>query len=121
MKGIKMSFVHCHACPWSQDDFWDEDYSPFRKDIIEDFVRHMNDGIHGKRHIILDIGFIREVGLPYKTIDGERQVDFRDYLAWELERKARNIRHMHWVTYEDYENDPLKRCPKCGSTNLDID
>ena len=120
-----MSFVHCHDCFWQQDDFWDDSYSPFRKDIIEDFVRHMNDGIHGKRYIGFDIGIIKELGLPYSTIVDSQMnkhyVEFRDYLAWELKRKAKNIRSMHWITYEDYKNDPLKRCPKCDSVNLDID
>src|ERR1700739_690240 len=25
-----MAYVHCHSCPWSQDDFWDRGYNPLR-------------------------------------------------------------------------------------------
>lgn len=25
-----MAYVHCHSCPWSQDDFWNKSYNPVR-------------------------------------------------------------------------------------------
>ena len=117
-----MAFLHCNNCTWQQDDFWETDgYNPFRKDILEYWVEIMKEGIAGERTIGMDSGWVKETGLASVMIDGQSHVNFRDYLAWELERKAKNIKKMNWVTWEDFKNDPDPVCPNCGSNELDID
>ena len=122
-----MSFAHCHSCPcpWSQDDFWDINrYHPFRRDDIDWLIGILKDGISGKkRQLKFDSGFITDhPGIKYtKSEDGYYLIDFRDFLAMELRKKANNIERMHWPSYDDFQNDTDKTCPMCGSKYLDID
>ena len=117
-----MAFVHCHSCPWSQDDFWEVDgYNPFRKDILEDWVKKMKEGIADRKSIGMDQWWAQEAKIPYQPGKKGVDIDFRDYLAWELRRKANNIEKMKWITWKDFKNDPNPVCPNCGSDNLDID
>ena len=117
-----MSFLHCHSCRFSQDDFWEVgSYNPFRTDILDHWVKIMKEGISFKKPVKMEIWWAEEVKLPYKEVNGQAEIDFRDYLAWELERKAENIRNMKWVTWEDFKDEPNKVCPKCGADDLDID
>ena len=51
----------------------------------------------------------------------KKEVDVRQFVAYFLERIAKSIRNMYWMTEQDYFNDSDKRCPKCGSSDLDID
>jgi len=119
-----MAFLHCHSCGWEQDDFWDANgYHPFRQDILGNLIKHMIDGVNGRRAVIMDISFAKDIEIPYKKIAGRSsvEVDFRDYLVWELGRIAHKIKKMCWVTDDDFRNAPNKLCPSCGSDNLDID
>ena len=120
-----MSYLHCHSCDWGQDDFWDaEGYNPFDKGRIKWWREILIDGITGKE-IQLSFGsefLLDHPDVPHTKGDhGDVLVDFRDFLALELEKAARSIKKMKWPTFEDYKNDPNKVCPKCGSSNLDID
>ena len=117
-----MSFVHCHNCPWSQDDFWEANgYSPFRKDILEYWVVIMKNGINGKKAVGMEEWWAKEAGLPYTKGEKGVDIDFREYLAWDLEGKAKNIRDMRLITWKDFKDDPNPVCPNCGSDKLDID
>lgn len=104
-----MAYLHCHACGWSQDDFWEADgYNPLSmlKDNIKDLFRDK---------IEFDSNY-KDFGLPKQTMTGP------EYVAWELERKAGNIREMVYRTFEEYKTkNPERVCPKCGKKELDID
>lgn len=104
-------YVHCHSCPWSQDDFYDESYNPAK------YLMDWNDYLFGDRSSRLDelfsddTEFLRENG----------PLTAREVIAREYEKFARRIREMKWVTYQSFKNDPDKVCPSCGSADLDID
>jgi hypothetical protein len=122
-----MAYLHCHNCPWSQDDFWhlpkEEGgdgfgYMPFDRNDFEEIFKLLSAAVQdpSKRMVDnYDRNFFEE---HFGTSEG---VDVRQFVAWNLERRARQIRGMVWMTYDDYKNDSDKRCPRCGSGNLDID
>lgn len=76
-----MAFIHCHACGWSQDDFYDENYNPAK------YLMTWNNEID--KQFSMDSEFLRENG-PITT---------REVLAREYEEFARRIRSMKWLTY----------------------
>lgn len=104
-----MAYLHCHACSWSQDDFYDPSgYNPAK------YLADWDETLFGEkldRQFTDDSEFVRVNG-PITT---------REVLAREYEKFARRIRGMRWVTYEQFKADPNKVCPKCGSDDLDID
>lgn len=130
---MNMAYLYCHSCHWSQDDFWDFrvrvggysyfyfikwpvrvgwGYNPFSAFLSEVFGWH---------------GYWRP-----------RRVDYDDYCAkdngwgrrdphswWLIGRSfrcmIRNLKSQRWRTYDEFKRDPDKRCPRCGSDDLDID
>jgi hypothetical protein len=119
-----MAFAHCHDCDFSQDDFWEvygNGWHPFRSDIVQDWIRHINDAIHGRKTISMDIWWAKDAGISYREVGGHAEINVLEYIAWELEHKAKNIRNMHWLTTKEFRDDPNRCCPKCGSKHLDID
>lgn len=117
-----MAFVHCHNCDWGQDDFWSAGkggWLPFGTGSVEHLVDELKKSLEKPpkdRFIVMDKWIAEE----RYGVSG-REVPILTYLAVELELKAKVIRGMHWMTEKDFENDPDKKCPKCGSKNLDID
>jgi len=97
-----MSYLHCHSCNWSQDDFWSKDgYNPFRQDFID---------------------WYKELLFKNTTKTDSGTLDTREFIACELEKKAKLIRDMNIKTYKEWES--IKGdwiCPKCASKNWDID
>jgi hypothetical protein len=120
-----MAYAHCHNCDWSQDDFWHGSYTPLHGDHFESTRRDLLAGIQQRpedRYHIMDKWFAEEAGLPYEDTPEGARVHLRDVLAWELERRAQNIREMKWWTEEDYREDLANnRCPKCDSDQLGVD
>lgn len=114
-----MAFVRCRNCDWQQDDFWSPDgYHPFRKDALEEWESTMVRALkEGRRRIEFDSWFLKE----RHGWDDAYDVDFRQYLADELERTAAQLRGMHWATEEDFEQDSNRACPRCLSNNLTVD
>ena len=119
-----MAFVHCHNCDWEQDDFWykskDTKFGYLSisiggmKELVELLEAAIDDP---SKHMIdnYDSNFFKE------RFGTNHEVDVREFVARMLENRANRIRGMHWMTEQDYRNDPNKRCPKCNSANLDID
>lgn len=104
-----MAYVHCHDCPWAQDDFYSiGGYNPAYSLMhwMESLTRDNVD-----EQFSDDPEFLKRNGPITK----------REVIAREFERYAKNIREMKWITFDQYKNDPDKRCPKCGSDNLDVD
>lgn len=108
-----MAFLHCHACDFSQDDFWTESYNPItflEKNFTKDLLTRDLD---------------EKVGMDkYWLEENEYRNDItrRELIAWELERHALRIREMEYRTFEEYqEKNPERKCPWCGERNLDID
>ncbi len=103
-----MSYLHCHACDWSQDDFWSESYNPIRhllnsEDWLLDFDK-------------LDKSF---VGEGFRTDDEPLMgLTTRQVIVRDLEKAANTIRNMVFLREEDAKGQP---CPLCGEHTLDID
>ena len=99
-----MSYLHCHKCGWSQDDFWDENYNPIR------FLLNWENELLNEKF--------------YQDFPNEERT-YQEIIAQELERHANTIRNMKWRTHEEFKRDydiGIARCPSCGSLDkFDID
>jgi hypothetical protein len=105
-----MSFVHCHQCHWSQDDFWSEHYNPIN--YLQNFEKDL---------LTKDIDAVCIHAADTESCYGQKEgdVSYREMIARSLERAARHIRKMAWRNMEEYKAGG-RRCPKCGGC-LDID
>ena len=115
-------YLHCHTknCGWSQDDFWDTDgYTPFRHDLIDIMKKHIF-----MDKVYMDSSFFSEYPeIPSHKDETGCYCRGTDLVAWNLERKAKNIRSMTVRTLEEWKTirDTFK-CPLCGSGDgLDVD
>jgi len=101
-----MAFLHCYACGWSQDDFWDTSYNP-----IKNLQRHETELLDFARldqPFTDDAGFIREHG----------NLTLREVIAQNLEEAATQIRGMEFLTLEQAKD---MICPLCGEGPLGLD
>ena len=105
-----MSFLHCHSCNWSQDDFYRVDgYNPaeYLKSWMKDLC-----GDNIDEQFSDDSNFLKENG----------PISRREVIAQEFEKFAKRIRTMKWITYEQWEKDRKSAvCPNCGQKAFDID
>lgn len=115
-------YVHCKNCRWSQDDFWSvKGYNPFREDEIKWWREIFEKGMNGK-HVEMEVFEAEEREIEYvKNEKNMAIVEFREYLAHEMESMAYRLRNMRWLTWDEFQADSLKECPACGSTELDVD
>ena len=101
-------YLHCHKCGWSQDDYWTKSYNPIR------FLLNWEEELLNEKFNQLFPGEKDTKGMTY-----------REVIALELEKHAKIIRNMKWVTHEEFLNDyhtGKAKCPKCGSSkDFDID
>ena len=112
-------FVRCSDCDWGQDDFWDPDgYMPFSAyhagELMALIERALTDPFERTIDGVGGIALFTRDGLE----DAPEKVDVRLWVASALRRAAARIDGMHWMTLREYREDPDKRCPKCGSSNL---
>lgn len=101
-------YLHCHNCDWQQDDFYHDGYNP-AKYLMDWNEMLLSDSID--EQFSTDSNFVKERG----------PISKREVLAQEYESYAKRIREMKWITYEQWKKEENKRCPKCGSIDLDID
>lgn len=110
-----MSYLHCHKCGWSQDDFYHKGYNPAESlmdwnDVLFGNERHKLD-----KRFTTDSNFIKENG----------DITYREVIARDFEKFAKRIRNMKWTSYDDFKKDydeGIAKCPKCGSSkDFDID
>jgi hypothetical protein len=118
-----MAYLHCHNCGWSQDDFWSEDnkgWSPFKPDRMAEYKKDLF-----REKIHMDLECLASLGAHLKVVKKDEKgwyISGQEYVALELERKARSIRNMFLRTYEDWEKvKNIIRCPRCDKGNWDID
>jgi hypothetical protein len=135
-----MSYVHCHACGWSQDDFWNRSYNPAKYFFIQDIptwikpeMVKLDPCCMPKSPIpwMLGLAEVREVpwvqpkGGP-KCVDanGEEPTTVREYsvfswvvLGQHFVSSCRSLFTQKWWTYASWKK-ALKEgkggCPKCG-------
>lgn len=115
-----MAYLHCHTknCGWSQDDFWHEKYNPVNFDQDKDLY-----GTLFKERVYLDKECVWDMNIVYYVDENGRvYVKGLDYVAWELERRAKKIKGMLVKTYEEFKaKKEILVCPRCGQQNWDID
>ena len=104
-------FVYCNACDWHQDDFYDQNYNPVKS------LKDWDDYLYGDKHDRLDEVFSDDP--EFVSMNG--RIYTRELIAREYQKYAKRIQNMRWMTYEDFKNDPDKKCPMCGSKELNID
>jgi hypothetical protein len=107
-----MAYLHCHACGWSQDDFWSKGYNPITS--VKDYEQYLflNPNTTG-----MDNWWLKENGYPETN-----EIKGTELVAHELERAARRVRNMVYRTEQEFrEKNPERNCPKCGKHELDID
>ena len=122
-----MSYLHCHGrlqdgteCGWGQDDFWEIDgYNPIsflQKDS------DLNNNLFREKMYFDKWFFQDNPSIPHKEDEKGLYCSGRDYIIWELRRKANNIERMLVPTWEEWKEvrDTLK-CPRCGGDDWDID
>lgn len=105
-----MSFLHCHSCSFSQDDFYSVDgYNP--ANYLRDWMEKLcSDDVD--KQFSTDIQFIKDIGA----------ISTREVIAQEFEKFANRIREMKWITYEQWQKDKdTAVCPMCGERDFDID
>lgn len=97
-------YLHCHACGWEQDDYWDEHYNPLRR--LLDWEKTL----------------LTATDLDAPIPHDQEHRTYREIIAQDMERKARVIRSMRYRTRAEYhEQNPERRCPACGVQRLDED
>jgi len=97
-------FLHCHNCNWEQDDFWDQHYNPARS-VLDWESELINNDLN-----------------QYVKLETKEQMQLREIIAKEFEKKAYLIRQMRYQTIDQFkENNPNGVCPSCGKRTLDID
>lgn len=124
-----MSYLHCHSCGWSQDDFWSWNWSGLRKFwkwkrrpfgynplslILEDFSEYWK-----PRMISFDAYAAKDMGFKNSNIFSWSMLFYN--LAWHVQR----IFRQRWWTFNQwkkYYDKGFAVCPKCKcSDKLDID
>lgn len=106
-----MAFIYCDSCGFQQDDFWHSGYNPLR--YLQEWITY-----------ILDIDLEKQFSDCSEFVAQNGPITIREVVARECEKAARNIREIKWRTFEEFEKDPEKKCPKCGASgreNWNID
>jgi len=140
-----MAYVHCHACNWQQDDFWDFGIRISRFGGYYNFFRL---GFVSRKSLpIFSIGWkYNPFSLFLSYVFGSTMIDWKGYwrprrvemdkwytdeMGWKTNRPhswfliwyhftrmIKRFRTQHWWTYETWKKDPQRwRCPKCGAAS----
>lgn len=123
-----MSYLHCHKCGWSQDDFWEFKikwkrifnwqrrpfgYNPLSL-ILEDISSWWK-----PRYILIDQNWAKENKLESDIVHSWWM------LRHEVKRHYTNFRKQTWWTHKKFKKDVtdgIAECPSCGCTKeFDID
>lgn len=143
-----MSYLHCHSCDWSQDDFYSRWYNPLTK-IISDikwlwrprmicfdsyFIKH--DAVDLMKYTGVRVKFYKLMlpsiseyrvmkpilGIYMDSISRDFCFSWK-WLLLEIVKDIKIVMEQKWWTYKSFKKDYDKGavCPKCGNRNFDID
>jgi hypothetical protein len=124
-----MSYLHCHNCDFSQDDFYNKNYNPFSKIWFDvkwlwkpEFIKFHERGliahISKYTHIPVFIGISKK---------GVESVFSWNWLLVEIVKDFKLWWKMKYPTYKSWQKAIKKndgnwpRCPECDALELDID
>lgn len=110
-----MSYLHCHNCHWSQDDFWDEWYNPIT------FLEHA----YKKELLTKDLWEV----LTIDSFDNKRNkfigmkpITREKFITDAFEQMISKIQRMIYRTNDEFKAmNPEGKCPNCWKKELDID
>jgi len=104
-----MAYLHCHTkgCGWSQDDFWDWEWT----------YKFWKFRAFGYNPLSCIIDNIRDYSYP--RVVGKQFSWF--VLFSENYRQIKKIFIQKWWKYESFKKDESAVCPKCKQKNFDID
>lgn len=127
-----MSYLHCHKCHWSQDDFWNFKiywkrlfkwtsrpfgYNPLSL-VLEDIAEWWK-----PRYIGFDHYAAKEMGI--KLSKKGNAVHSWVLLRYDLKKHIKRLFIQKWWTEESFKKDYYQgkaKCPNCGSSkHFDID
>ena len=115
-----MAYLHCHNCPWSQDDFYQFiRYDKYRKRFRLSYspIKRIFSSFRCwgyPKYIEMDSWWAKENGFRNPIFTW--RILFNDLI-----RIWRSAAKMKWWTYKSFKKEKNKACPKCGSKKLDID
>jgi hypothetical protein len=97
-------YIHCHSCPWEQDDFWTSSYNPFTV-LMSD---------------IKWLWFPKMVRTEKKEFSW---VVLARCIYWRLSAPFTQKwwTHASWKKAIAANGGKWPACPKCGEHNLDTD
>lgn len=100
-----MSYLHCHKCSWSQDDYWDnKTYNPLRNLLFWEKTL-LSDKLDDK----------------IENDESAYERTWRNVVLEELEKAGKQISSMKYRTKKEaLEKNPDLLCPRCKA-KLDED
>lgn len=106
----KMSYLHCHNCNFSQDDYWSEGgYNPIT------YLQSWEKSLFSDK---IDEPFTND----YQFIQENGNITLREEIARVLENLAKTIRKMEYRTRDELKlKNPELVCPNCKQKMLDED
>lgn len=130
-----MSYVHCHECGWSQDDFYEVDgYNPLYSnwmdhyadallkekinitEMMRDYQEYINKNNESK-HVNKKGPWSNFDPLLFCWQEGNQWfMSGQHYVVYHLRGLADRIEEQIWMTKEDFLNSEIKDCPECGSS-----
>ena len=105
-----MAFLHCHSCPWKQDDFWSRRYNPLAC-LVADVRRYVR-----PRWFELDTYFAEKVYTARASRRaGQLWVHSWGMLVYRVRILVRRAWRMQWWTWAGYVKAGRPGCPQCGA------
>lgn len=125
-----MSYLHCHNCGWSQDDFWNFRISwkkffkwrsrPFGYNplslVLEDVAEYWK-----PRYIGFDSNVAKEYGF---ILNKEGKVHSWRLLRYDVKIHIKRLFTQKWWTEKSFKKDYYNKramCPNCSANDFDID
>jgi len=112
-----MAYVYCKDCGWKQDDFWEWKWT-------WKFWKWRAFGYNPIQCVVDEIKFWIIPRFVNYCVPPSGVVEKR--FSWfimieEIIKIIRRAKDMRWKTIKEFQLDKDKRCPRCGSKNLEID
>ena len=112
-----MSYLHCHSCSFSQDDYWSESgWNPvkaFQSDLDTLINKDLDEEVQ------VDSWWMKKEENGFKDYQKVTRRDLVLYHLWQIQSR---VEYMVYRTPKELkEKNPERLCPKCGKKDLDED
>ena len=112
-----MSYLHCHNCGFSQDDYWSKNgWNPIKafQNDLDDLIDKDLDEVVG-----MDSAWLTKEVNGYKDYEKITRRELVLYHLWQIENRIKRM--VYRTPQELKEKNPERKCPKCGEKKLDED